>query len=116
VDGVSVDKAREIQLLLLIGVAGVPLWEVGELEAWRDACRCAAATHVRLAAAAPSLAERARLLRYDETYYRRWRDRAEALVIAAGAGAGDGMRRVLRAYEEAVPKLLEMPTAFIHGE
>jgi hypothetical protein len=113
VAGVVADEARERYLLLLERVPGVPLWQVGELEAWEEAARCAAGIHAALAEAATSLAAPARLLAYDEAYYRCWRGRAEAVVAA---GKAEAASRVFRAYDLAVPDLLAMPRTFIHGE
>jgi aminoglycoside phosphotransferase (APT) family kinase protein len=70
--------------------------------------------HARLAAAAPSMAAPARLLRYDASYYRRWPARAEAVPRSGAERAG--LREVLRVYVQEVPDLLSLPQTFIHGE
>jgi len=112
--GADVDDAARRYLLLLEKVNGVPLWQVGEPEAWRAAARWQAATHARLAAHAEALAAPARLLRYDGQYYARWRDRAEAALARVSDGAA--ARRLLRTYGDAIPRLLELPRTIIHGE
>ena len=112
--GAEVDDAARRYLLLLEKVNGVPLWQVGELEAWRAAARWLAATHAGLAGHAEALAAPARLLRYDEQYYASWRGRAEAALAREPNGAD--AHRLLRTYETVVRRLLELPRTFIHGE
>ena len=112
--GAEADDAERRYLLLLEKVNGVPLWQAGDPEAWRAAARWQAATHARLAGHAEALAAPARLLRYDEPYYARWRDRAEAALARESDGAE--ARRLLRVYEAAIPRLLGLPRTFIHGE
>jgi hypothetical protein len=105
------DERSQCYLLLLECVVGVPLWQVGEAGVWQAAARSLAAMHADLAAAAPALAAPARLLRYDDTYYRRWHDRARRSLGTAPDGA-----TVLEGYGRIVPRLLALPRTFIHGE
>ena len=101
----AADDAGRWYVLVLEKVAGVPLWQVGEIEAWAAAARWAATAHRRLAAAAPSLAAPARLLRYDADYYAHWAARARGVAP-----------RLAAAYDRVIPMLLDMPRTFIHGE
>jgi hypothetical protein len=112
--GAVVDEAPQCYLLLLEAVHGIPLWQVGNLEVWQQAARWLAAMHVKLATSAPSLAAPARLLHYDEHYYSRWRDRAGSVLTSRAAGADT--KRLLLAYENIIPRLLELDRTFIHGE
>ena len=110
--GFAADEAAGRYLLLLEKVPGVPLWQVGELAAWRAAARWLAAAHRRLAPDAPALAAPARLIGYDADYYARWRRRA----AEAAAVRGDDARRLLGAYDRAVERLLQLPRTVVHGE
>ena len=99
------DERQRAYVLLLEKVAGVPLWQIGELEVWADAARWLAVTHERLAPAADALAGPARLLRYDPAYYAHWRGRLERSTP-----------QLVRAYDQVVPRLLALPRTVIHGE
>ena len=110
--GAVVDEAAGRYLLLLEKVPGVPLWQVGEIDAWREAARWLSVTHRLLAPAAAALAGPARLVRYDADYYARWQDR---LVSALDARSGPTWS-VWEAYGGIIPRLLEMPLTVIHGE
>jgi hypothetical protein len=101
----AADDPRREYLLLLERVGGVPLWQVGEPEAWAQAARWLAATHQRLAPAAEALAGPARLLRCDADYFARWRQRVERKAPDLAA-----------AYDAVVPRLLALPRTVIHGE
>jgi len=105
----AVDDARQSYALLLENIDGVPLWQIGEWDTWLEAARWLAATHDRLAGAAPSLAAPARLLRYDADYYAFWRDRLRRFSRPM-------TREILRAYDQVVRRLLELPRTVIHGE
>jgi aminoglycoside phosphotransferase (APT) family kinase protein len=111
--GAAMDEATQRYLLLLKKVEGVPLWQVGDLGAWRAAARWQAATHARLAADAAALATPARLLRYDEAYYARWHERAESALRRASR---PDAHRLLRAYCTGISLLLRLKPTFIHGE
>jgi hypothetical protein len=111
--GAVVDDAAHRYLLLLEKVEGVPLWQVGDLEAWRAAARWQAATHARLACDAVALAAPARLLRYDKAYYARWRDRAESALTHAPS---HDAHRLVRVYSTVISLLIRMKRTFIHGE
>jgi hypothetical protein len=113
--GAAIDEAAQSYLLLLEKVWGVPLWQVGDFEAWRAAARWQAAVHARFTGeAGATVPGKARLLRYDAAYYARWHDRARA-ALASSPTPRDA-DRLLSTYEAAVPRLLALPLTFIHGE
>ena len=91
--------------LLLEHVAGVELWQVGEIELWEEAARWLARMHERLGAA-----HSPHLLSYDAAYLRGWLRRAEAFV------GGAVLTRVGGHYDELVDALLALPRSFLHGE
>ncbi len=99
--------------LLLERVHGVPLWQRGDLDAWREAARWLARLHVRVGARrATHSAAGPYLLHYDRGYYQRWIARARAFHRHR--------RHELQALTERYARLLEWwlaePTTFIHGE
>lgn len=110
--GAVVDEAGGPYLLLLEKVPGVPLWQVGEMSAWRAAAEWLAVTHRRLAADAAALAGPARLVRYDADYYARWRDRLVSALDPASGSTGS----LPEAYAVVVRRLLELPATVAHGE
>src|SRR5439155_16888340 len=76
--GAVVDERLGSYWLFLERVAGVELYQVGELSTWQRAARWLAGLHTRLAAESAHFAPAARLLRYDEAFYRQWPRRALA--------------------------------------
>jgi hypothetical protein len=91
--------------LFLEKVAGVELWQVGELDAWQEAARWLAEMHERCGAA------RSRhLLRYDRSLYLLWLRRARAF------SRRPELDRIALGYDRIVDLLLSLPTGFIHGE
>lgn len=87
-------------------VAGVELWQCGDLDAWQAAVRWAARLHARFAGRDMASEH---LLRHDEAYYRRWVQRARELV-------GDRIVPLLPAAEVAIGRLTALPATLIHGE
>jgi aminoglycoside phosphotransferase (APT) family kinase protein len=58
------------------------------------------------------------LLRYDETYFRRWPERAQS-VLAMSKGDSERQARLHRLtghYGEVVDRLVSLPVTFVHGE
>jgi hypothetical protein len=89
--------------LLLERVGAPPLTEVGYFSTWEATSRRLAALHDLLRG------RRCRhLLRYDERFYRRWRERARLLNGDLGA--------IEHAYDRAVQRLLASTPTVIHGE
>ena len=102
--------------LVIEKVEGVPLWQVGEVSAWSAAANWAAQTHALLERLGPALAGKANLIRYDESYYRRWAAQAAARCERSDDADAVALGRVLRDYERVVRRLLGLPVTFIHGE
>ena len=110
--GAVVEPERDRYWLAIENVRGEVLWQVGELEVWREAARWLAVLHERfrerdLGAAGPHL------LRYDAGFYRSWMERA--------IGFADADRRARLAwladrYEAVVAGLAAQPSTFLHGE
>ena len=103
--------------LLLAKAPGVPLWQVGEPEAWREAARWLATMHGRLVHV-PGLRAPGPLLHYDRTFFNVWPRRV--MELTAGSAERDGrlrtLRRILDQYPAVVERLVRIPSTMIHGE
>lgn len=107
--------------LLLERVPGVELYQVGDLGVWRAVARWLARFHAGALAdpVLPQVARRARLIRYDAAFYRRWIDRACGFACADSSPHRGSRRRLiqLRArYDEVLEPLLALPPTLLHGE
>lgn len=91
--------------VLLEKVAGVELWQVGNVDSWAEAARWLERLH-GLFAERPL--ESKHLLRYDAVYFRIWPDRA--------IRRHPELSSVLGQYERVVELLSGLPTTLIHGE
>jgi hypothetical protein len=97
--------------LLLERVHGVPLWQRGDLLAWREAARWLARLHVRVGAArALGSAAGPHLLRYTRHFYECWIERARQYR------ADPALEAVAARYPLVVGRLLAEPMTFIHGD
>ncbi len=99
--------------ILLERVPGVPLWQVGDFESWKQVARWLARAHHRLARLVPEGDELRSLLRYDGEFYRLWPSRALRL---ASAESRHEIKRIAARYDVVVERLLELPVTLIHGE
>jgi aminoglycoside phosphotransferase (APT) family kinase protein len=110
--GTVVEPADDRYWLLIENVAGEVLWQVGELEVWREAGRWLAVLHDRFVDRVPETVS-AHLLRYDSGFYASWLERA---LEFSGAGRRPALERLARRYDEVVERLAALPVTFIHGE
>ena len=102
-----------VEYLLLERIAGIPLWQYGDFEAWREAARWLARLHTRVGvSAAVTGGAGAHLMRYDRAYYERWMRRASTFHQAAP----DDLASLEERHSQVVEWLLAQPPAFIHGE
>jgi hypothetical protein len=106
--GAVVEPALERYWLFIERVPGFHLYEIGEFETWLAAARWAAKLH---SSCDCSVARRTvpHLLKYDESYYWRWIQRAHA-------SAGSILDRIAARYDRVIEIFLEIPTAMLHGE
>jgi hypothetical protein len=102
-----------IRYLLLERISGVPLWQCGDFDAWREAARwlarmeaCTSLETVLSGPAAP------RLLRYDRLFYESWMRRACAFHVDSSRY----MRAMLEPHRKVVDWLLRERPVFVHGE
>lgn len=102
------DFAARRHWLFLERVDGVPLSEIGELDAWCSAARWLGDFHTT---APVSHAARGQLLRHDQAYHRRWLTRA----LSTGQERAR-LRALAPAHERAIEEALGTGQSLIHGE
>ena len=103
------DESASRYWLFLEHVRGDMLWQIGDLEPWKDAARWLGRFHQLEA-----LQQRAAtlpLLRRDAAYHRRWLQRARDLRPRESA-----LWSIGPAYDLAVALLGRLPATLIHGE
>jgi aminoglycoside phosphotransferase (APT) family kinase protein len=110
--GAVVEPADDRYWLVIENVAGEVLWQVGELDVWREAARWLAVLHHTFRGGVPDTV-RAHLLRYDEGFYASWMERA---LEFADAGRRSPMEQLAKRYDHVVDGLARLPETFIHGE
>jgi hypothetical protein len=116
--GAAVDSERRRHWLFLEDVAGVALWQIGELETWEEVARWLAEMHLRLADEVQQSGSTEHLLRYDADFYRLWIGRARDFARQAGAGrdASRGLEWLESRYDSVVERLVSLPLTVIHGD
>ena len=112
--GAVVDERLGRYWLFLERVAGVELYQVGELSTWQQAARWLAGLHTQLAAESGGFAAAAHLLTYDGDFYRQWPRRA--LAFRAADPGKQGLEWLAGRYDRVVECLLALPATFLHGE
>jgi aminoglycoside phosphotransferase (APT) family kinase protein len=110
--GAVVQPERDRYWLLIENVVGEVLWQVGELDVWREAAAWLAVLHEHflgrdLGPAGPHL------IRYDAAFYASWMERA---LEFAGGERHERLRWLAERYDPVVARLAALPETFIHGE
>jgi Ser/Thr protein kinase RdoA (MazF antagonist) len=93
---------------LFIEPAGLELWQVGDIEVWRDVARWLARWHFRMTSEPSVAAVRPTLLDYDRSWYLRWAGRAAAF--------NPELASITELYDVVSDRLADLPNGFIHGE
>ena len=91
--------------LLLDAVDGVPLWQVGELEAWEQAARWLAGLH-----ASGTPARELELMAYGAEYFEPWMGRA------VGRSDAPALAALAVHWQRVVERLLDWPPTTVHGD
>ncbi len=110
--GAVVEPDRDRYWLLIENVAGEVLWQVGELDVWREAARWLADLHARFEEhdLGPAAAH---VFRYDASFYAGWMQRA---LEFADQERRARLQPLAERYDQVVARLSELPSTFIHGE
>jgi Ser/Thr protein kinase RdoA (MazF antagonist) len=116
--GSIIDVPAERYWLFVERVEGRELYQVGDLELWRAVAGWLGETHANLAGELERLVGEARLIDYDEAYYRRWIARAREFATAAGQSDSSvrALDWIAARYDGVVDGLLELPRTVLHGE
>jgi aminoglycoside phosphotransferase (APT) family kinase protein len=110
--GAVVQPEQDRYWLLIENVSGEVLWQVGELDVWREAARWLAVLHSRFDGRHLAGAE-AHVLRYDAPFYASWMQRA---LEFADRETRERLEWLSTRYGQVVARLAEHPATFIHGE
>ena len=115
--GSAIDVGAERYWLFVERIEGRELYQVGDLELWRAVASWLGEMHASLAGELEGLAGEARLIDYDEAYYRRWLARARDFVAAAAQPQRSrALDWIAARYDGVVEGLLELPRTVLHGE
>jgi hypothetical protein len=110
--GAVVQPEQDRYWLLIENVSGEVLWQVGELDVWREAARWLAVLHDRFAGQDLAGAQ-AHVLRYDPPFYASWMERALEFADRENRAR---LESLSSRYEPVVRRLAEQPATLIHGE
>ena len=116
--GSAIDPGADRYWLFVERTDGRELYQVGDLELWQAVAKWLGEMHSDLAADLEGHADRGRLIDYDESYYRRWIERAEKFAAAPGqpASRAETLAWIAERYDPVVDGLLDLPKTVIHGE
>jgi aminoglycoside phosphotransferase (APT) family kinase protein len=103
--GAVIEPCIDRYWLFLEVIDGVPLWQVGDLDAWDRAARWLAGLHGH---GAPD--RQGRLIRYDAAYFRGWLERAVALTPEGS------LNGIAARWDQVVERLSAWPRTLVHGE
>jgi hypothetical protein len=109
----SYESRSGLRYLLLERVPGAPLWQFGEIEAWREAARWLARLHVHVPVdIAARSAAAAHLLQYDRQFYDCWMHRARLFQDEGSALVAP----IAGPHSLVADWLSDQAPAFLHGE
>ena len=120
--GAVVEPDRKRYWLFLERVSPVLLWQMGQLDRWKDVARWLAGMHSYLVRETEvrESAHIAHLLQYDRDFYWRWMTRAVTFVCEGDKSRAQKAARAVRwleqRFERVVERLLALPATVIHGE
>ncbi|HMB93642.1 MAG TPA: aminoglycoside phosphotransferase family protein [Rhodothermales bacterium] len=114
--GASFSRKQKRYWLFLERVAGIPLWQNGDISIWKKTARWLAHMHIRLQQVCTKGPSSRRWLHYDEAFYRQWMRRAVHHIYRRKPDSWQSFKRVINRYGRVVQRLTVLPQGFIHGE
>jgi len=113
--GALVDPRADRHWLFVEWVEGRELYQVADIELWREAARWLGRMHLAFAGEIERLGDCVPLLVYDEAYYRRWMTRALRFNRSTGRDLRS-LEWLSACYDAVVEGLSALPATFLHGE
>jgi Phosphotransferase enzyme family len=111
------DAARSRHWLLIEKVAGVELWQVGELSVWEKVAAWLGRFHAAFAARVDELRlANPHLLEHSDAWFRAWWDRARTTLGDSEDPRAPELVRVLARYHVVAKRLAALPHTLVHGE
>ena len=116
--GSLIDEASDTYWLFIERLSGAELYQIGEIDIWKQVARWLAHFHARFESddALSRAAAAVPLIRYDCEFFRTWRDRALAFSSRWPKQAYDRMRWLEKRYDLVIERLAALPSTVIHGE
>ena len=116
--GASIDEDSDRYWLFIERIAGVGLYQIGNIDQWKQVAAWLARFHACLASNDAIGAARCAcpLIEYSEQHYRTWRDRAVAFSSSWPSDARNRMTWLADRYDPVIDRLATLPRTVIHGE
>lgn len=111
------EPERSRYWLLLDKVPGVELWQVGDMEVWREVAKWLGGFHGCFAGRLDEVrTANPYLIECSEGWFRFWCERALAALSASPDVRAPTLAAALERFEDVVSTLASLPRAFVHGE
>ena len=114
--GFVADPDIERYWLFMEKVEGLPLWQVGEFEAWLAAARLLGRMHRQMSVSVPELTGPARLIRYNGDTCKYWLDRAGRFAPSLASARRSAIEQLVAGGAELARRFDALPVTFVHGE
>jgi thiamine kinase-like enzyme len=112
--GAVVRPEEDRYWLFLEKISGLRLCQVRDFSTWLQAARWLAHLHTQFAGESEHLNRYAPLVRYDAAFYRVWLERFSN--FQSTALRPECWEPLVASYEEAIERLIRLPSTLIHGE
>jgi hypothetical protein len=114
---VVVDPDAPRYWLFIEKVAGVELWQIGEITVWEEVGRWLGRLHASFATRADEVrGSNPYLVEHSESWFRGWQERALSALSRSEDERAPALQRALARYEEVIEALTALPRTFLHGE
>lgn len=103
--------------LLIEKVAGVELWQIGELSGWETVAAWLGGFHACFAGRLEEVrAANPYLLEHSDAWFRSWCERAQEALAGSSDRRAPRLRRKLDRYDDVIASLTSASQTFVHGE